>query len=572
MSKKNLYAFIIAFILLSTVIVFNRIEFNNIREYASSVDHTRDVITTFQNISNDFKSAQVYTPTFDTASLKPLYDNYKHNAGNIDSELQHLKVLVVDNPIQVARIDTLSAMINSQLPALLQKNTSELVKSGETWRLQHVFKIHETIKQGIAHENNLLATRKKNLDHSLLMNDILAITFAAIALVTIIATFLSIFFISKRRNWLEGFLESILNTSQNGILHYKAVREKGAVVDFKIEYANKAVKPLLGIEPDNVIGKKLSELSSFVRETDLLKKFVEVVETAVPAQFEAFYDRNNIHHWLLVSLVKLEDGLTATFHNITELKNSEEHLRKNIEELERSNTELEQYAYIASHDLQEPLRKIRSYGSYLEETQANKLDAKGQQHLGKIINSAERMSVLIKDVLAFSSLKKEEQFIVTDLNKTLHSVLQDLDLLISQKNAVVEAEHLPTIEAIPLQMNQLFYNLINNSLKFSKDNVHPTIKILCRQLTENEKPPNLPKNKAYFEIVFTDNGIGFNQEYSEQIFGLFKRLNDRQLYQGSGIGLALCKKVVHNHNGEIIAKGKEDEGASFYVYLPEKHF
>jgi two-component system CheB/CheR fusion protein len=130
---------------------------------------------------------------------------------------------------------------------------------------------------------------------------------------------------------------------------------------------------------------------------------------------------------------------------------------------------------------------------------------------------------------------------------------------------------LPTIDAIPLQMNQLFYNLINNSLKFTKENVPPIIKITCRKLNEEEKKEEgLIDNIVYYEIIIKDNGIGFSQEYSEQIFGLFKRLNDKNYFPGSGIGLALCKKVMLNHNGVIHAEGKENEGAEFHLILPER--
>ena len=293
------------------------------------------------------------------------------------------------------------------------------------------------------------------------------------------------------------------------------------------------------------------------------------METGKSSVFEIAYHKNNTERWFLVSLVKLEDGLTTSFQEITQLKNYEKELKNNITQLERSNNELEQYAYVASHDLQEPLRKIRSFGSYLEETQAQMLDEKGRQYLDKIIKSAERMSVLIKDILSFSSMKRDEGFVETDLNKILESVLADFDLSITQRGAVVEKDPLPTIEAIPLQMNQLFYNLIGNSLKFAKEDQKLIIRIQSSLVTEEKKKNlNLKKDMVYYEIIFSDNGIGFSEEYADQVFGLFKRLNDKQYYPGSGIGLALCKKVVENHHGLIYAKGEEMKGASFFIYLP----
>jgi len=188
----------------------------------------------------------------------------------------------------------------------------------------------------------------------------------------------------------------------------------------------------------------------------------------------------------------------------------------------------------------------------------------------KIISAAERMSTLINDILSFSSLKREPAFMKVDLNHVLKNMLIDLDLLIAQKNAEVKYEQLPVIEAIPLQMHQLFYNLINNSLIFTKEEVNPVIKISSRHLAAEEikNHPELLHELSYCEIILTDNGIGFNPEFSEQIFGLFKKLGTRKSHSGSGIGLALCKKVVNNHNGAIYAEGKINQGASFHILLP----
>jgi PAS domain S-box-containing protein len=570
MNRKTLYAFIVSFVLLITVIILNRITFDRMKDYTYLVDHARDVITTFKSVSNNFKSAQIYTTTYANDSLKNFYTLYRRDANEINSELLQLKKLVRDNPEQSRRIDTLVILINKHLPLLMQKNIAEIISMGEGSRLNELFEIHETINQGIEAERQLLSKRSTELVTFTRLTNLLSISFGVLAIVIFIFTFLNNFFISKKRKWLEGFLESILNTSQNGVVHYKAVRDNGVIVDFKIEFLNKAVKHLLGLNTELFISKRLSEIPSFVNGPEFIAKYIEVVETGTPVEFETLYRRENTERWLLVSVAKLDDGITASFQDISQLKRAEGELKNKIIDLERSNAELEQYAYVASHDLQEPLRKIRSFGSYLQDTEAGKLDEKGRQLLDKIMNSAERMSSLIKDILSFSSLKKQSDFVPVDLNEIVKSVQQDLDLLITQKKASIQSENLPTIEAIPLQMTQLFYNLINNSLKFAKDNKPPLIKISCRVVNGEEKKPSQAKQVRYYEIVLSDNGIGFGTEHSQQIFNLFKRLNHRQLYSGSGIGLSLCKKVVENHNGEIIAKGKENEGAAFHILLPEK--
>jgi PAS domain S-box-containing protein len=362
----------------------------------------------------------------------------------------------------------------------------------------------------------------------------------------------------------------VLNTSQNGIVNYKAIRKDGVITDFSLAFANRAIENLIGINASKVMGNNIKTFPSSQKDMDLFERYVEVVESGQSSVFEAFLDGSTSQRWLLVSLVKMGDGLTASFQDITQLKKYEEELKDNITQLERSNKELEQYAYVASHDLQEPLRKIRAFGSYLQETQSEHLDEKGKVQLDKIMRSAERMSVLIRDILSFSSMRKDDLYEETDLNKILEGVQSDFDLTISQTGGSIEPGTLPVIEAIPLQMTQLFYNLVNNSFKFARENVSPHITISCKELNDIEKREHgLPGESTYYEIKFQDNGIGFSPEYSEQIFGLFKRLNDRQVYPGSGIGLALCKKVVENHNGLIYAEAEENNGSCFYIILPK---
>jgi two-component system, chemotaxis family, CheB/CheR fusion protein len=190
----------------------------------------------------------------------------------------------------------------------------------------------------------------------------------------------------------------------------------------------------------------------------------------------------------------------------------------------------------------------------------------------KIINSTGRMTTLVTDLLSFSSLKKQEEFVETDLNESLKSVIEDLDLVIQQKHAIIHHEVLPVIDAIPLQMQQIFYNLINNGLKFTKEGTIPELSISCRilDLNDHSHDERLRKDTQYVELSFHDNGIGFNNEYASQIFGLFKRLHSKDTYKGSGIGLALCQRVANNHHGYIYAKGELGKGATFIVILPTK--
>ena len=226
-------------------------------------------------------------------------------------------------------------------------------------------------------------------------------------------------------------------------------------------------------------------------------------------------------------------------------------------ELRKSNAELQQFAYVASHDLQEPLRKIMIFSDRL--TSGTDLSDPTRNYINKITESAERMSQLINDLLDFSrTTRTSDQFESTNLSTILRSVLDDFDLLIKEKNALIIKGELPTLEAIPLQMEQLFSQYHQQCAgKFSKEKTPTVIKIGSRLLDREEAistPGGLDPTTTYLELVFEDNGIGFGNEYAQQIFVLFQRLNGRHEYPGTGIGLALCRKIVDNHGGWIFAK------------------
>lgn len=304
--------------------------------------------------------------------------------------------------------------------------------------------------------------------------------------------------------------------------------------------------------------------------------------------YEARIIRNdNTERWIRVNGTTIYNKkhqpvrLLGTVLDITEQKKAKDELENMVLErtselvttnsaLEKSNHELEQFAYIASHDLQEPLRKIQTFADMVKEHLHDK--ELTEKYFNKIYTSAKRMSTLINDVLNYSRLSKTgEQFEKTDLNKILNDVLSDFELLIEQKQAVITHSDLPTIKGIPLQIHQLFGNLISNSLKFSE--VNPQITITAQTLSDKEvqQYPQLIEDRAYIQLTFKDNGIGFEQQHTDQIFIIFQRLNNQRTYSGTGIGLALCKKIVDHHDGIITAQSEPGQGATFTVILPVEH-
>ncbi|MEJ7767936.1 MAG: PAS domain S-box protein [Chitinophagaceae bacterium] len=238
--------------------------------------------------------------------------------------------------------------------------------------------------------------------------------------------------------------------------------------------------------------------------------------------------------------------------------------------LQHSNKNLEQFAFVASHDLQEPLRKIRTYASLLHDQYKN-FPAEALELVCKISTSAERMATLIQQLLNFSKiLKGDSAFEKADLNEIMCDLKIDFELAIAEKKAVIVYDTLPTIDVIPLQINQLFHNIISNSLKFSKTDTNPVISISSTLLTASDlkKHADLDQNLTYVQINIKDNGIGFEQQFSEKVFLIFQRLNSRSHFTGTGVGLALCKAIAINHHGEIAAFSKQNEGALFTIILP----
>jgi signal transduction histidine kinase len=265
---------------------------------------------------------------------------------------------------------------------------------------------------------------------------------------------------------------------------------------------------------------------------------------------------------------------------IEERRTSEEKVRmlnfqllQNNDELKSINEELDRFAYVASHDLQEPLRKIMVFSDVVSMKLQGKVDADVQNSLNKIVRASERMQKLINDLLKFSRHSNTiDDFKEVNLNDLLAEVLSDMEADISKKEAVVRVDKLPVIQAIPSQLRQLFQNLIGNALKFSRNGIIPVIRIESQLIENMEVTDNngFSSSKTFHRILVHDNGIGFDAKYAEDIFVVFKRLHSYHEFEGSGIGLSICKKIVDKHKGTIAAEGKLNEGATFIITLPEK--
>ena len=242
------------------------------------------------------------------------------------------------------------------------------------------------------------------------------------------------------------------------------------------------------------------------------------------------------------------------------LRENQAALENNISELNRSNRELQEFAYVASHDLQEPARKISFYSDYLISKYSTALDERGLDYLANMQSASRRMRNLINDLLAFAQVEREAiQYKPVDLNGVVQSALQDLELLIEEKEATVTIDSLPVVEADENMMLQLFENLVSNAIKYSRAGVKPQVHVSTRQVS------------AQVVIEIADNGIGFDEKYLPQMFTLFQRLHSSDKYEGTGLGLAICQKIVALHGGSIKAQSRVGEGSTFIVTLPLQH-
>ncbi len=367
----------------------------------------------------------------------------------------------------------------------------------------------------------------------------------------------------------KEFVELILDSSGDFI----AVLDK----DLRYVLVNKQFHDTYKI--DSIIGRKINEAFPQSVENGLYKDLLSVLDGNPIMDYS--YKSNLLNKYFQSKYIPLINdqqevyGVLAISHDSSdilaaaeEVKLANAELEIKNKELERSNDSLEQFAFLSSHDLQEPLRKIQTFSDLIL-TRIEDPSFKPNEYLIKISNSANRMSLLINALLNFSRLSKiDEQFEKVDLEHVLDQIFNDFELLINQKNAVITKTALPIIHAIPIQINQLFNNLISNALKFC-DN-EPKIDITAKIMSAKdfEKHTDLDNTRSYVHLNFKDNGIGFDQIYADQIFTIFQRLNSRQKYSGTGIGLAMCKKIVDNHNGFITAHSEKGKGASFDIYLP----
>ncbi len=320
-----------------------------------------------------------------------------------------------------------------------------------------------------------------------------------------------------------------------------------------------------------------------------IKDYIQQAITKEEAAFfevaiQPVHEKTYRFHLLTLTPVRRENAIfkwVGMFSDIHEQKLMNQILEQRVDErtrelqqinreLEMSNHELQQFAYVASHDLKEPLRKIQVFSNLI----ISKFIAENEEaksYMNRVIRSSNRMSNLITDVLNYSKLSIEDAFETVDLNEVLNDILVDMELLIKEKKAVIQYQAMPVIEAIPAQLRQVFQNILSNALKFAKKNEPLIVKVKSKFLNTPDYNAPAAEQGEYVCISFEDNGIGFDEKYREKIFSIFQRLHSKEDYEGTGIGLAIVKKIIEKHKGAVFVQSTEDVGTIFHIILPVRY-
>ncbi len=331
-----------------------------------------------------------------------------------------------------------------------------------------------------------------------------------------------------------------------------------------VTYWNQMAEKVLQTPKDKILDHNLWEIFSDSVGSESYKKYHEAVETGLAAHFEDYYPA--LTKWYEISAYPSDSGLSVYFKDVTDRKTSEarlkelnENLQKHVKELAISNAELEQFAYVASHDLQEPLRMVTSFMSQLEKKYGDIIDDKGKQYIHFAVDGAKRMRQIILDLLEFSRVgRTEDDLEEVDLNKLINEILALYRKQIEEKHARIIVDNLPVVNIYKTPVRQVLQNLISNGLKYQQPGEAPAINISCEETT------------FYWIISVEDNGIGIDPEYFDKIFIIFQRLHNKDEYSGTGMGLAITKKIIENLGGRVWVESTEGQGSTFYFTILKK--
>lgn len=504
--------------------------------------------------------------------------------GEIDLNFERIKKLVANNKGRSKDVDQLKRMIETRFA--LFKETLLLAESKNPDKDQLILKLKEStdyteamktfVYKTINAEGDKIKIHNDNHQFELQDSIISAFLLVILSLLILLLSFnrmnVDINALKKANDDLQ-FLNHSFNNAEKiaGFGHWK-INLETKLYTFSDNFLR-----LLGVDPDDFV-PTIENVSQYIHPDDVdyvLETHMESLITLEPTtmMFRYLLANGEIRYIRSVgSFTRNSIGdlvKTGVNYDISEQYKKTLELEENNKELKSINEELESFNNIVSHDLQEPLHKIQMFISRIEVNEMDLISDQGKVYFSKIKLSANKMQTLLIDLVNYSrTIKGDKVFELTDLNQIVHQVIDDLSFNIEEKNAVIDLAVLPIIKVIPFQIEQLFINLISNSLKYSKDDVIPVISIFEEEIFANEIYENkIITNEEYCKIVISDNGIGFKQEYANKIFNLFYRLEKDVKYSGTGLGLAICKRIVENHDGFIQVNSEPNNGSQFALFI-----
>ncbi|MCV9928383.1 CHASE3 domain-containing protein [Flavobacterium sp. LS1R49] len=553
---------------------------------SKSMMHTYEINIQLERLLSFVKDAETgqrgYIITQNSRFLAP----YLFSRDKVNRSFIALKKLMADNPKQQKNLKNLFDLIIQRYTYLEGSLKYSNEKTYDKRKLDNCMFGGRIVMENIRFqidemndvEKDILQKRQKIYQSEISLTPLFSISLFLVALTLILLSYRQI----------SNDIDRLRVSNKKLLISTKLMAESEVIGAFstwqwdldtnKMVYSDNQFR-LLGYPPNAFVPEKDTFLN-FVHPGDkrtfsnLMQGIIDNKQLPI-IYYKVIRKNGEIRHFKSIGKLLIDEQGSKIILGIT-FDITEEHFQniaiyERNKELEKSNKELASFNHVASHDLQEPLRKIQTFISRISDKDKDSLSESGKEYITKIGTSAKRMRILIDDLLLFSRTNTtKKEFLKTNLNDLLKKAEQELSEILLEKDATITSEMLPKLKVIPYQIEQLFINLISNSLKYSQPNVLPEITISCTKVAAAAFPNLLEQSiKKYYKITFTDNGMGFDPQFKETIFVLFQRLHSKTEYPGTGIGLAICKKIVENHNGSIIADSTPNKGSIFTIFLPE---
>ncbi|MES2479584.1 MAG: CHASE3 domain-containing protein [Bacteroidota bacterium] len=582
---KSVFALaLIILVFISSFSYFHTLSFTNTSKW---VFHSYRVSMELEQLESHIKDAEARQRGFNLTNDSVFVQGYFQALNKVNNSLAKLDRLVAGRLQQRNNLDSLRKLVALRIDLLknaIEETPEEPLESNKVNLYQLLGKnmmdrIHLHIRSMLFLETVYLKEHEKKYNDQISFAPWLTFLLLFFSLIIFVAAYLKI---NRNLHILKKANKRLVIISES----FQQAEEIGNFSSWQWDLDSKEMifsdnhYRLLGCRPQS-FEPSIENFIDFVHPEDkhvLIEKRDKIIsgkQLSAPAFFRIIKKNGDLRYFKSVGKVLTDIQGKKMFiginRDVTIQYLRSRALEERNHELEQSNKELASFNHIASHDLQEPLRKIQTFISRIAEKEDASLSEKGKEYFLRIQSAATRMRVLIDDLLLFSrSNKAEKNFELQDLNLVLENVKIELAVPIEERKALVYSEELPVLSVIPFQMQQLFVNLISNSLKYGQQDRPPVIHIYCKIIIASEEAVLKSESyKKFYKITVSDNGIGFEKEHAENIFVLFHRLHHLTEYSGTGIGLAICKKIVENHNGYIFAEAELNVGASFIIYLPK---